>query len=792
MGGITIQIQTSNGHTEEFDKQKIIHSLIKETGIDEDTAKKIARRVKDKVDRLDDVVITGRLIRGLVENDLLKNGLSDVYLKYTRIGVPIADIERLMAASGDIAHENANLDAENQEATHKHLADIVCKEYMSIKLPSELYSLHADGSLHIHDAEYFFTRQFCLDSDLRFIFYYGLLPDGKGINLPAARAARSAEVAFLHAAKALGASQCNCAGGQGYQAFNIFIAPYLEGMSYEQIKQLAQMFVFELGQMTVARGGQAVFSSIQLYPGVPAIWRDKPVVYKGQVHHDKCYEGFERETRLLFQAFMEIYLEGDSHGRPFSFPKPEVVIAREFLESDKYKVSLSKSYNAEYIKGESVSVPADAKDHGWYFTVKHEQIVAPSYRDLYRLAYKVSLKNGGIYYESQYNNPNPGKSISCVQCCAYSFAIDEDSDKDFTKMLNFEDGHHFSLGSMQVVSLNLPRAAYKALQIMKIVNPTSNTFTLSLEYLKQLIDSCIEIFKIKRSAIEKQASPFVKQQPLDSNDSSKVAPIYCDHSKLSYVIGLVGLNEYVQAMTGKQLHESSEAVDLGIKLLAALNLYVGRKAHEAGMTIALARTPAETTAQRFAVSDLIHYKEYAERYVKGNVTEALRCIDQTKDLPVEYSNGTHCAVDAAISIQEKARIEGQFFDILKGGNIFHIFLHEVSPFLTVDTVVTEDLERISKSGTSAEQYDIDTIEDFVTRLIKDTSITYFKFSKDMTICKRCNHVEAGIHETCNSCGSEMVDHIALITGYMSNVESWNAAKRTELVERHRYDVRQLG
>ena len=51
---------------------------------------------------------------------------------------------------------------------------------------------------------------------------------------------------------------------------------------------------------------------MQLFPGVPTIWRDKPVVMQGKVWNGtqaerKTYGDFERETRLLFKAFMEVY-----------------------------------------------------------------------------------------------------------------------------------------------------------------------------------------------------------------------------------------------------------------------------------------------------------------------------------------------------------------------------------------------------------------------------------------------------------------------------------------------------
>ena len=88
-----------------------------------------------------------------------------------------------------------------------------------------------------------------------------------------------------------------------------------------------QMFVYEMTQMMVARGGQLVFSSVQLTPGVPKLWRDKPAVYAGKVWNGsspeaplKTYGQFEREVRLAFKALMEVMLAGDSWGKPFNYP----------------------------------------------------------------------------------------------------------------------------------------------------------------------------------------------------------------------------------------------------------------------------------------------------------------------------------------------------------------------------------------------------------------------------------------------------------------------------------------
>ena len=84
------------------------------------------------------------------------------------------------------------------------------------------------------------------DSDLRWFLKNGLKVDGTGENTAVAGPAKHPEVAILHAAKALAAAQTNFAGGQGLDFFNVWLAPYMQGLSYEKIKQLAQMFIYEM------------------------------------------------------------------------------------------------------------------------------------------------------------------------------------------------------------------------------------------------------------------------------------------------------------------------------------------------------------------------------------------------------------------------------------------------------------------------------------------------------------------------------------------------------------------
>ncbi|MCX6693226.1 MAG: anaerobic ribonucleoside-triphosphate reductase [Methanomicrobiales archaeon] len=530
------------------------------------------------------------------------------------------------------------------------------------------HMFYAAGGLVVHN---------CQDWDLRYFFYYGLMPDGNGTRASVAGPAMRPEVAVLHAVKALGSAQTNFAGGQGYYNFLTFMAPFFEGVSYDVIRQLMQMFVYEMTQMMVARGGQLVFSSVQLSPGVPLLWKDKPVVYKGRVWDGimaplRTYQEFEREVRLLFKALMEVMMEGDYWGKPFSFPKPEISIEPDFMHEDDE------------------------------FNRANPDL--PTYRDLYLMTFSLASKFGTPYYDNQMPGyRGAGKGISCYQCCAYQFSSLADEDAGFDEKLLFKDGMHFSMGSWQVVSVNCPRAAYRA---------EGSDERLFAE-LCLLMDIAIEVFIIKRRWMELiQAHfrmPFAQQRPRDPVTGERGAAAV-DIKGLVYTIGVVGVNEMVQHHTGAQLHESNKAFKLAVRAMSEMERHAKDLSARYGMEIALARTPAETTGQRFAVSDLLNrgFRDSAMRLIKGDLSRALEMIGSTRDLPIYYTNGTHVAPGARISLAKRIEIEHVFFPIVDGGNIFHIWLGEARP-------------------------DPRGLMDMAFKLCRSTQVGYFAFTRDLTV-----------------------------------------------------------
>jgi len=721
-------VRTTDGYLVPWDKRRIVEQLHEETqlakvmfdldAINGDYAEKIADEIEQRVRVMKPKFVSGPLVREIVNNLLLEWSEEkpefQIYRNVlTRVGAPVFDAFQIDSGGGWEARENANLQP-NPETVHKKKADRLSKEEYLLLLPPSLATAHHQGDIHIHTLEYFGSRPFCQDWDLRYFLYYGLLPDGTGFRSSVAGPAKQPEVAILHSVKVLAAGQTNFSGGQGFMYYTMFLAPFMRGLPYKEVKQLAQMMFYELTQTYVTRGGQLVFSNIQVPMGVPDIWRDVPVVMKGKVGPD-VYGNYEDEVQQFFRAITEVASEGDYWGKPFNFPKNENYVSPEFFR--------------------------------------------PEYDELWTLVHSSVSKFGAPYFDNMLPNYRGyGHGISCYQCCAYQFAATPESDPLFKEKLFFEDGRHFSMGGWQVVSLNMPRLAFRA----------NGNYEKLLEAAKENMRLAVEVFKAKKAWMDRCINgnmiPFATQHPRDPK-TGREAPPAVDFGELVYVIGVVGINEMVQFFTGKQLHEGDDAIRLALRLLLDMEKYRRGLEMQTGMKIMLARTPAESTAQTFAIADLVSpdYRKYARQVVKGDLEQAAALAKGKRDLPVYYSNGTHTYVGARIPLGQKIDIEHKFFPILSGGNIFHVWLGEAA----------SDPEALYK---------------LTQRIARNSQIGYFSYTKDLTICSHCQHTTAGLLDACPNCGSKEVRWWSRITGYYTDVTAWNEGKKQELKDRYRISV----
>jgi ribonucleoside-triphosphate reductase len=323
-------VRTSGEDMAGWNRRRIVDALVRETYIDLETAERISKEVEQVIIASRINLITSPLIRELVDAKLIEYGLEKARRMHTRLGMPLYDVDQLILHPN---RENANV-PHGPEATNLTLAESIKKEYALLNVFSqEVGDAHMRGDIHLHDLG-FCDRPYCSGQSLEYVKKFGLHLPNSSSN---AKPAKHAEVLLAHMVKFSATLQGHFAGAIGWDAVNLFFAPYLRGLSDREIEQLAQMLIFEFSQQAVARGGQAIFSDINLYWEVPKHFADVPAIGPGGEYTGLPYSAYAEESQKFIWALFDVYLKGDASGRPFFFPKPLVHITEKFFNTPRHQ-----------------------------------------------------------------------------------------------------------------------------------------------------------------------------------------------------------------------------------------------------------------------------------------------------------------------------------------------------------------------------------------------------------------------------------------------------------------------
>ena len=481
-------VRTSSEAMDGWDRTRIVDALLRETFIDEGTAQDISIEVENIVKRSGITVITAPLIREMVNAKLLERGLERERRLHTRLGVPLYDVEQLIAHPNK---ENANV-PHGPEATNLTLAENIKKEYALLNVfDQSVADAHMRGDIHLHDLG-FIDRPYCSGQSLEYIKRFGLnLPN----SLAMAKPAKHPEVLLAHMVKFAAALQSHFAGAIGWDAVNLFFAPYLRGLPESEVRQLAQMLIFEFSQQAVARGGQAIFTDINLYWEIPKHFENVPAIGPGGVFTGETYSDYLPEAQFFVRTLFDIYREGDGAGRPFFFPKPLVHITEKFFDT-------------------------------------------PGHEDFLLHICDIASEKGNTYFVF-----DRGETAKISECCRLSFKLEKS---------DLEDAVHpwkMRYSAMQNVTINLPRIAYEA--------KGDDTKLFSL--LTDRISLAAEAHQQKKAFIERLLS-LGESGPLAMLSMDRDGERYLRMHRVTYLIGMVGLNELVQYHTGEELHSSEDAI----------------------------------------------------------------------------------------------------------------------------------------------------------------------------------------------------------------------------------------
>lgn len=631
---LLLQVSTAiEGTVTNWNRNRIVDALVKETGISKFEANEIAIAVEKKIFASDLKVISIGLIRELVDNELFERGFNKKLKKHEILGMSTYNLNNIIFSS---SKENSNVVQNNPEAVNLAIAENTLKQYALKEIFSEdVSNAHLNGAVHLHDLGYP-IRVYCSAHSLEYIKKYGL----KLQNLTTQSSpAKHAQTLTGHLNTFLASMQAYYAGALGIGYVNIFYAPYLEGMSYAKMKQEAQYLIFSCSQNAFSRGGQTLFIDFNVHTGIPKYLRNIPAIGSEGKYTGKNYGDYERESQEFLKALMDVWREGDSIGLPFPFPKLD-------------------------------------------FHVNDDTFEDPKQFELLEYACQISSENGAPYFIFDRDE------VVLSACCRLRTKITDNH------MIEHPESMRFC--GFQNVTINLPQASYRSDGTMESV----------IEEIHKTMDIAMKAHFQKKEFIKKLMVPGAPLWQIGSNGLD--GRPYVDLEDSTYIIGMIGLNECVCHITGKELHEDDAAYKTGLKIMSSMYLRAKEFEKKYGMKVTLEESPAESAALRFAKVDVQKFPDKASDLVKGN----------KKSGQIYYTNSIHFAANSPIDIIERIEKQGRLNPLIESGAITHVFLGEQKP-------------------------DPKAIMSLVRKTWQNTQSAQLTISPEFTVCRDCNAVTPG-------------------------------------------------
>lgn len=435
-------------------------------------------------------------------------------------------------------HENANINFSLQ-GLNSFISGKIIKEYwLTTIYPENIAKLHREGFVHIHNLNMLST--YCVGWDLEDLIRRGF---GGVEGKPYSKPAKHLSSILGQMANFLFVLQNEAAGAVAFSSFDTYLAPfvYFDKLTYKEVKQQIQEFVYNMNQ-TMRTGGQSPFSNITIDLTPHPLLKNRPVIVGGAEHKEITYGMLQKEMDLINKAFFETLIEGDGHGRPFSYPIPTINITKDFNWDD--------------------------------------PILEP--------VWTATAKYGSPYFANYINSdlkPEDARSM----CCHLKIETRELRNKGGGGLF----GSAPLTGSIGVITINLPRIAYLA-------KKNINEFYSMLD---EILEASKDGLERKREAVEKYTEmglyPYSKIYLEPIKDFTEH---YWDNH--FNTIGIIGMNEALQMLFDRSVNMGTQkGINFTVEMMHHIRNKLQEFQRETGHLFNLEATPAESTSFSLALKD---------------------------------------------------------------------------------------------------------------------------------------------------------------------------------------------
>lgn len=335
--GKLLAVHASGDELTQWDRGRIVRALERETGIEPAVAEVIAIEVEQQIERAHIRTLTSSLIRELVDAKLIEHGLEEYREKHRRLGVPLFDAERIIrGTSGETV-------ARDPVATDQALARAVKKEYGLAQVFSlPVAEAHLCGDLHIHHLDRV-DRLFSAVQSPESIIRSGMgLPGSPDFAVPP----NHPQTLLAQLVKSSALLQGYFSEPMAWEAVNVYMAPFLAGMDRPELKQFAQMLVYEFAYQSLRSGGEMADAEIGVCWDIPVPLTAREAFGPRGLPLGKPYGAFAHTAQQFAWALIETIREGGVHGVTLPAPVLVVRIGPEFFRSDGHDTFLEHAAGA--------------------------------------------------------------------------------------------------------------------------------------------------------------------------------------------------------------------------------------------------------------------------------------------------------------------------------------------------------------------------------------------------------------------------------------------------------------
>ena len=773
---IILQVRKRDGRSCSFDNIRIFNAICKamaasEDGLNDDLAEQLCDEAVVRCEAwclghgVSEMPVDE--IHEIVETVLMESPRPDAAKEYIRYRekrnlARKADTNAIfdsivMAQANDITRENANMNADTPAGMMMKFASEATKTYVDENLLSDEVKVFVKANLlHIHDKDYYPTRSLtCIQHPTDKLLREGFV-DGHASVRPSKRIETAATVACI----TMEAVQNEMHGGQAIPAFDFYLAPFVRSAFVEEatkliaelrafsgrddIKKVVSDLVFQTDiEDYIAKDTSDLKEPVITpdYLNDPFEWCLGASIYLKQVAINRTVRRVHQAMESFVHNMNTIHSRGGNqvvfssinYGTDTS-PEGRCII-REILNTTYEGVG----------NGETAIFPIQIwkKKRGVSYLPGD-----PNY-DLYKFACKVTARRFFPNYlnlDATYNQDpewkadDPKRYIHEVATMGCRTRVYEN---------RFGPKTSIGRGNLSFSTINLPGLAIRAMQESGC--EFGKAGAKEIRYFFTKLCELLDVTALQlHQRFEFQAGALAKQFPMLMSGmwigSEKLRPTDSVRSVLNQGtlgIGFIGLAECLIALIGKHHAECDEAQQMGLHIVSFMLERVQKYCKEYQHNYSVLATPAEGLSGRFTRIDKKRYG------IIAGVTD--------KDY---YTNSNHVPVYYHISPERKAAVEGPYHELTRGGHIFYV---------EMDGDATHNPDAIMR----------------VVDLMDKYNIGYGSVNHNRVRCLDCGYETADRSlESCPRCGSERLDILQRITGYLvGTTERWNSGKKAELKDR---------